>query len=325
MNNFDVIIPVGEKDVSFVPKVVDHLNRCINGIERIYIITAEQNIRKLEHRVNNVICTLVDENKLLPELTFSAVQQRLYELSPMKKGGTGWYFQQLLKFAFAKSEYCKEYYLSWDADTLALAPIRFFDNEHILFNPKQEYNPNYFKTINRLFGFGKVCDFSFVAENMMFSKKIVCELLEKIENCDVCGKTWVDKILYACDFSDIMPAFSEFETYGTFCNVNYPKLYKQRHLNTFRGAGLICGRHISENKLQIMSFDLDIASFEIQHEPMFPYNIPNKILQYKLLLKKIKKMSLSEVIKKIKCKLQHYSENECKIEDNIYRLPKQIK
>ncbi len=92
-----------------------------------------------------------------------------------------------------------------------MAPISFFEDEHLLFNPKKEYNPNDFRTIERLFGYGKQMEYSFIAENMMFSKNIVCEMLAEIEESDVEGVTWLEKILHASNLDDSMPAFSEFE------------------------------------------------------------------------------------------------------------------
>ena len=156
----------------------------------------------------------------------------------------------------------------------------------------------------------------------MFSKNIVCEMLAEIEKNNVEGITWLEKILCASDLDNSMPAFSEFETYGTYCSVNYPGLYKPRYLNTFREAGYICGRKISENKLRIMSFDLDTASFEMGHAPMFPYNLPHLIFNYIERIKKIKSMTFSQIQKKIWNRLSHQQNIDGQImAGRLYRLP----
>jgi hypothetical protein len=139
----------------------------------------------------------------------------------------------------------------------------------------------------------------FVSDVVIYRYAEVLLMLAEIEESDVEGVTWLEKILHASNLDDSMPAFSEFETYGTYCSVNYPGLYKPRHLNTFREAGYICGRKISEDKLRVMSFDLDTASFEMRHAPMFPYNLPQFIFNNRKRFKKMKSMTFRQIIKKV--------------------------
>lgn len=271
---FDVVIPVAKKDTSFVKHVVEYVNRNVIGCENIYILTNVKNFKRLKSvgAVPNV--KILDENELVPELDFCIVCECI-----KKNGGSinrvGWYFQQFLKYAFAKSKWAKDYYLTWDADTLSLNPISFFDGDKPLFTKKIEFHEPYFITLNNILDFGKLVDYSFIAEHMMFKSSIVKELLHSIEsNSHTVGSTWVEKIVIACDFSDKRGnLFSEFETYGNYCIKYHPNLYGTQLLNTFRAAGLICGRHVSEKILKRLAMDLSIASFEMQDAP-FPYNIP---------------------------------------------------
>ena len=315
MISFDIIIPLARKDVDFISRVVDYLTRCIEGVSHIYILTNAGIVPKAEKKLSSYsVCQIIDEDTIITGLTFQRVKELLKQ-SAQSDGvinKTGWYFQQLLKFGFSRSELCSKYYLSWDSDTLPLAPITFFEGEHILFNPKKEYNENYFRTIEKLFGYGKVFEDSFISENMMFSADIVRQMLVDLEKSDAEGNDWIEKILYACDFKTNFPAFSEFETYGSYCFVKHPNLYKQRHLNTFREAGLIAGKFISDKKLKILSFDIDIASFESCHEPLFPYNLP----QIKERLIKIFKMTPKTIFSKL-----FRSEENIEIEKMLYRLP----
>ena len=315
---FDVIIPVAKKDLSFLPRVVDYVNRCIDGINIIYVLTSNSHEKRIKNKLSRYHnCVIVDENRLIAGLDFDRVKILLDKYAKNKQLSVGWYYQQFLKFAFAKSSICSDYYLSWDADTLPLAPINFFSSNHILFNPKKEYNPNYFKTINNLFGYGKVAEISFISESMMFCSAIVREMLNDIEKSNAKGDDWIEKIVSSCDFSSSIPAFSEFETYGSYCFIHYPDLYKMRHLNTFREAGMICGRRISESRLRIMSFDIDMASFEMRDEPVFPLNIPHILYRIKNNLF----ISPKEFCYKIVRKLNPQSKID-NIPDNIlYRLP----
>ena len=93
------------------------------------------------------------------------------------------------------------------------------------------------------------------------------ELLSNIEsNNALPGENWIEKIIFATNPNEIN-SFSEFETYGNYCYNNYSNLYATQTLNTFRKAGYINGRFISDRKLHYMAFDLDIASFELGDYP----------------------------------------------------------
>lgn len=319
---FDVIIPVAKKDISFVPRVVDYVTRCLSGVSMIFILTSKRNIPKLVKALRGFLnCTILDEDELAPSLSYGRVGALLLKIAG-NRDRTGWYLQQFLKYGFAQSKYANKYYLSWDADTLPLAPISFFEDNHILYNPKSEYNPNYFKTIEKIFGFGKVNNKSFISENMMFSVEMVKHLIADVNAAEIKGNDWIEKILYACDFADPLPAFSEFETYGSYCCVKNQGLYKERHLNTFREAGMISGRFISERRLRLMSFDIDMASFEEFHQPLFPYNIAYLFRKNVDRVCKIVKLPISEVIAKIMRKIKKKDKEAQKvIERTMCRLP----
>lgn len=271
---FDVLIPVARKDTSFVKHVVTYINKYIIGCENIYIVTNKNNFGRLGHLHIFPNVELLDENELVPELNFGIVHECMKKKGERRPNCVGWYFQQLLKFAFAKSKWAKEYYLTWDADTIPLSSLSFFNGNQPLFTKKIEYHEPYFITLNRILGFGKLVDFSFIAEHMMFNVSIVKEMLETIaKEKKSNGETWVEKIMLACDFSDKRGnLFSEFETYGNYCIKYHPELYGTRQLNTFRAAGLISGRHITKKSLERLALDVSIASFELQDAP-FPYNI----------------------------------------------------
>lgn len=278
--HYDIIIPVAKKDISFIPVTIEFVMKNLSTDSYIYIITSERNFKYLKNKLPNS-CVLLDENALINILTFSKVKEYILEVSKNSVSRTGWYFQQFLKYAFALSDYCKsEYYLSWDADTLPLRKIDFLNDGHPLFTIKNEYNKPYFNTMSRLLGLNKVVDYSFIAEHMLFKKDIVEKLIEEISHSKVEGENWIQKIINSCDFvNDKYNLFSEFETYGTFCTVNYPDLYIPRQLNTFRGVGLIRGRHINSFIIDKLSMDLDIASFEESHA-MFPWNLQYLLRKY---------------------------------------------
>lgn len=274
MKLFDVIIPVATKDVGFVPLVVKYIRMNIVGANRIFALTNKANIRKLCNTVCDRQFAVLDENELVERLTFSNIRTLLAKAGEKRSSQTGWYFQQFLKFAFAHTKYAKEYYLSWDADTLPMNKIEFFaEHGKPLLTKKIEYHVPYFKTMDRLIGIGRQVDYSFIAEHMLFSSAVVCELTDAIMCSNVEGKTWFGKIINACEFAENkVNLYSEFETYGNYCAKHYPNMYDTRTLNTFRAAGLIRGRHVNNHLIERLAIDLHIASFEMQDAP-FPYNI----------------------------------------------------
>lgn len=163
---------------------------------------------------------------------------------------------------------------------------------------KTEYNPNYFKTIKKLLGINKQTKGSFIAEHMLFSTDIVRELIEKISKSNVDGENWMQKIINACDASDPMPGFSEFETYGSYVLATHPDSYAMRHLNTFRYGGYIRGRQISDKMLKKISFDIDTMSFELGMNPALLANIPNIWISTKMKFYKVVQMGFVAAIKR---------------------------
>lgn len=318
-NRYDIIIPVGPKDIGFIPRVVDFVGRCLSGFDVVYIIVNKKYHDRLRRSLKRFeYCRLIDENDLIPNLYYNRVRELICKHASPYERMAGWYFQQFLKLGFSRSQYRKDFYLSWDADTLPLAHIDFFDDSCVLYNPKNESHANYFETMTRILGFGKLVEESFISESMMFSSKIMNEMLDQIEGFTDCGEDWIERIITACDFSRSPQAFSEFETYGNFCAKFYPNLYKSRHLNSFREAGLIRGRSISEDLLRKMSFDLDMASFEISDMPCFPYNIPNLLFKFKGFCERLRSLSFRKIVSIITRKVKGGKNIQS---ESIYRLP----
>lgn len=304
---YDIIIPVAYKDTGFVWRVVKYIRKCMPEADHIYIITADINFKYLS-KVKDKNTNILNENEICDGLTFSKVSWYLKDAN--ENVGTGWYFQQFLKYGFALSKYAKKYYLSWDADTLPLAHIEFIKDGKPMFTMKSEYNPNYFKTIHKLLGLDKQVEGSFIAEHMLFDKDIVRELIQKIGTSNVNGQDWMQKIINACDFTDPMPCFSEFETYGTYVKSCYPQKYTMRRLNTFRYGGYIRGRQISDEMLREISFDTDTISFELRQSPVFPANIPNLLIRVKVKIHKILEWGIKESLHKLFYKLMNYKFEE---------------
>ena len=270
---YNVIIPVIFRDYSFLSKTIRYVNTYLTP-KRVYIITDVRFKRFLPNILKDSHCVVVDENRLIEELTHNHLKNIFFKLgrNDMK---SGWYFQQFLKMAFALSDYCDtDYYLSWDSDTIPLRKINFFNESgKPYFTMKSEHHAPYFVAIERLFGITKTNNRSYIAENMLFNKEIMVELINRIQSNDLIkGDFWYEKIIYAMEPETVSPmGFSEFETYGNYCLNYYPNLYVERTLPSFREGGLIQGRFVSDKILERLSFDQATASFEIYERPPFPW------------------------------------------------------
>lgn len=213
---------------------------------------------------------LIDENKMLEGLDFSAVRKALK--AHLGINLTGWYFQQFLKMGFSLTSYAKEDYLVWDADTVPLNILLFIDKDkRYLFMPKTEHHVPYFSTIDKLFDAPKKADYSFISEHMIFNVKIMRELIAKIGQAEISGcpngALWFEKCIYAIQ-PGVLQGFSEFETYGTYCLNYYPYIFRLRKFRTFRRGGLIFGMMASTKEIDSLKDDLDTCSFELYDYPV---------------------------------------------------------
>lgn len=262
-DTFDVIVMITEDHLPTFKKMIPYCRKNI-PVKSIFAI-ASPKLKKEIEMVPGI--TFVDENSVYSGLSYDAVQNIIENITGERKRA-GWYLQQFLKMAWAyKSKDSR--YISLDADTFVLNPIRFTEGDRYLFTSKTEYHKPYFNCINRLFG-GSVkrnVDFSFIAENMVFDCKIMKEMITDIEkNEELDGNFFWEKILNAVDKDELIwSGFSEFETYGNYIFTRYPDKVKSRKLRTMREALVLLGGNPSSEQLSWASADYDVISVESIH------------------------------------------------------------
>lgn len=263
---YDVIIPLAKKDVNFVHWVVEYVRENFVDAQAIYIITNTTLFPKLKKMEDKGKCVLVDENKMLKGLSYSTVCNAVVAKN-QRPSITGHYFQQFLKMGFALTPYCKDYYLSWDSDTIPLSKIEFFKEDRPLFDKKKEYRERYFEVMEKVLGIGRQMDASFIAEHMMFKASIMHEIIAEMTKRAKGGNWWKSMVDCTDDTRIDENIISEFEMYGSYCMVNYPELYGFHDLKGFRHAGIIRGRQINKRLLRKLAYDIDVATFEIYDSP----------------------------------------------------------
>lgn len=203
---------------------------------------------------------VIPENGFIPGMTLD--QLRTLPLLGFP-AGAGWYFQQFLKLQFAFLDPGDDYYLIWDADTVPLRPMRFFDGEgRMLLTKAAEHHPPYFETYQSLFGSSPNYECSFIAQHLIVQKSVAREMMELIERRVAGAGNWAWKIMSA--LKPVHPnLFSEYETYGNFIKNRYPERVALIHRRWRREIPYYFGRTIPiESELEQLRENYDYAAFE---------------------------------------------------------------
>lgn len=264
---FDCIIPTAGKDCLLVKKIIPLIIKFLSP-DKLYIITKKSYFIYFRNKTNKKII-LIDEDQLIEGINYLTISCLLEKINYTTKN-TGWYYQQFLKLGFSLSSFANKYYLSWDADTIPLKPISFFSETGTpYFTMKEEYHKAYFITIKKILGLNKICEKSFISENMMFDSEIVNKMIYDIECSNVQGENWCEKIINSMP-ANMNNSFSEFETYGTYVLSKFPNSYYFRELKSYRNAGFYYSRFINEKKLINLSKNYDMISLELRNNTKFP-------------------------------------------------------
>ena len=179
-------------------------------VRALTVVSPDADCRQIQSALGSG-ARVIPENSFIPGLT---IQQVRAMKVPQFPRGAGWYFQQLLKLQFAFVEPEDDYYLIWDADTVPLRPMRFFDAQgRMLLTRATEHHAPYFETYRRLFGEEANREFSFIAQHMLVQKSIAREMLARIEEHVRGEGNWAWKIMRALPETG-NNLFSEYETYG---------------------------------------------------------------------------------------------------------------
>lgn len=268
--NFDAIILTVPKDIKRIERLYYKLEENLPVRKIIFVGSKDVEAAMKEMNLSERF-GFMDENELLPFDDVKAVIEDVFGGKEVTRGFVGWYYQQFLKMQYARV--CQdEFYLAWDGDTVPVRPIEMTNGEgKPYFDWKRECNPIYFTTMGKLFpGMTKVIEPSFISEHMLFSKKMMTQMIEEIEGAaHLTGKAFYERILRAIGPQDLNGnGFSEFETYGTYMALKDPYMYALRRWTSFR----CCGQYfsvedITEEEMDWLSKDFHAISFEKGHEP----------------------------------------------------------
>lgn len=226
--------------------------------KKLHVITAARNFPRLKSLLAGGV-ELHDEDLLIPGMTLA--QLRELPLPGFPKGA-GWYFQQLLKLAFCFREPENDYYLIWDADTVPLRPLEFFDvSGRMLLTRAEEEHPPYFETYRRLLQEEPRRKFSFIAQHMIVQKSLLREMLARIEGNFPGDDSWAWKIMRHLEGSSTN-LFSEYETLGCYLKNNHPERVAFRDLRWLREGSLLRRGLPRRTDLEQLAAEYDYVAFE---------------------------------------------------------------
>jgi hypothetical protein len=202
---------------------------------------------------------LRNEDMAIPGLTGNKLAAFNHPVFPRM---TGWYFQQILKYALAFERTDEDYYLIWDADTIPLSPMKFFDAEgRMLFVPAIEYHEPYFRTYANLMGEEARREYSFISQHQIVQKSVLREMLMKIEERHPVSGGWPFSVLGGM-IGGYGNLFSEYETYGHYLKAHYLPRMGLRPLPWLREGTELYGYLPGKSVLTALSRDYVYVSFE---------------------------------------------------------------
>ena len=208
------------------------------------------------------------------------LRSKLLEYCSVKYEGAhrvGWYIQQFIKLSVLKESRSTENFLIWDADTVPLKKLRFFDAQgNVHFYVGNEHHLPYFDSIRKSIGLEKIANCSFIAQSFPCKGEWARSFFSHLELKS--NKNWLDALVDSIDFNQLC-GFSEYETLGTYLLQNYSQNMLIHSGQWSRdGMGLIGSpKNISISPFNEIISNFDYVSFEQWQEPLFKLkNQPNE-------------------------------------------------
>jgi hypothetical protein len=224
----------------------------------LHVITRKSDFTAFRNACGSDV-QLWDEDALVPNMTLESLRKHPLPFFP---AGAGWYFQQFLKWGFAAVSNTDPHYLIWDADTILLRPMDFFDDaDRPYLTTAPECHPPYFQTFENLIGAPPEDRASFISQHQIIDKVILRELLGVIDARSPSDRGWAWTIieLMRGEGSNL---FSEYETYGHFVRARHPGTSVLRELPWTRGGRKLAGYPPTPESLGELASHFDFAAFE---------------------------------------------------------------
>ena len=263
--DFDLLILTIERDVEKLVFGMPLLRRYLAPQRTVFIAPAAC-LRSLEREgIPREGDLSLNEDGILEGLTVALVRDLLRSRGS-DAGRAGWYFKQLAIFAYAARPEAADHYLVWDADTLPLREMSFFDSDgRVVFDVAPDLHAPYFETMKTMIGIERQVDYSFISDHMMLEKEIALALIDRIIGSEVpSGEALARRALASISDRALVggSGFSEYETYGSFVAANFPGRFVARKSSRTRMGSSFFGLPPSVSGLFALSREYAWANFE---------------------------------------------------------------
>jgi hypothetical protein len=253
----DIVCASRARELPVLKLASENLRKFV-PFKRLHVFTARANFPAFAGALGPSV-ELIDEDQVVEGMTLAQLRKLAEPGFPQ---GAGWYFQQFLKFSFAFRETEDDYYLIWDADTVPLRPLEFFDAQaRMLFTKATEHNRPYFETYKNLLGTEANYEFSFVSQHAIVRKSILREMLQAIEKNIPGNENWAWKCMRNLR-GEGANRFSEYEMWGHYLKNTYPEMAAYRELPWSRAGTREVSARPSAADLQLLSERYAFVAFE---------------------------------------------------------------
>jgi hypothetical protein len=200
------------------------------GAEHIIVASPKQHVKAMQFGLRGE-AEVIDEGTLTKNMKVFEFRSSNVPFFPK---AFGWYYQQILKMNYARMTSAKNY-LVWDADTIPLKSIPFFDsNGRVYFTTAEEYHAPYFHTYEQLLGEKPAHNNSFISQHMIVNTAVMRNILEHIESIHQVDD-WTQALLQVlCKSPYSQNLFSEYETYANYFASRFPDRMTIRSLQWSR-------------------------------------------------------------------------------------------
>lgn len=206
--NYDLFIPVAEKDELKLPFVIENAILNLNA-KNIFVCSPHT----IKNKINQDNITYINDKDIIDINDKSFIGFR-----------PNWTYQQFLKMFFQHSS--SNYYFALDCDTIVLKKLPLFENGKPIwyYGWSQNHFP-YFLFNKKRFNLDKTLNHTGIGDLGLFNKQITKNFLNYtgFENAK-------DLLKEIGNATNTLFHFSEYETYANFTNQYYPNLYSFKPL-----------------------------------------------------------------------------------------------
>ena len=250
----------------FIPALLQSRPIVMLTIERMKEKFPDANILIVTPNIDDYIDLANSKLKVLPDDHFAEVSKKELEhyLSASKSRFSGWYYQQLLKYAVL-SKVKDSDVLVIDADTVILGDVSFKLNR---FPTSAEWHQPYFDCFYGLFERSAPFKASAITNFMWFQTASLRQMLKEIEIMHV--GIWWKIIIEKANEIDSDFAFSEYETYANWVSIKNNG-HLEEPIYIFRRGDLLVKNNTDYKCIinKVYSKGYSAVAFEFNHSKGF--------------------------------------------------------